>query len=82
MSPEQFKFLSDIGKLEFLEKDCVLIAKRYDGYDMYELYQSGRLYIELQAYVHECIYRQYFSFEDTLYLEPYLKSIDISKVYA
>jgi hypothetical protein len=82
MTPERFKLLSDPGKLDFLETECTLIAKRYQGYNTYELYQAGQLYIELQVYVRQCIYRQYFSFDDPLYLDPYLENIDISSICA
>ena len=81
MTPELFQLLSDPGKLEYLETKCMLIAKRQQGYHLYELYQSGKLYIELQVEPGPSVYRRFFSFNDTCCLEPYLEKIDIREVY-
>jgi hypothetical protein len=82
MTIYKFDHLHKIEQEESVEDEGVFLANRNDGQLMFDLYQIGDFYVEFYYYINRNDFKvKLRSFVDTEELNPYLETIDISKLF-
>ena len=80
MTLHQYKRLNEGEQFHALEESGVLIAERKDAFCNVQLYQVDSFYVELYHHTHFNVVVNVKSFGSTNFLQPYLKSIDLTSV--
>ncbi|MGC4039016.1 MAG: hypothetical protein QM764_23865 [Chitinophagaceae bacterium] len=75
-----FMLLSQQDKMQEIWKNGTLIAERQEGLYQYELYQLENFYAEKQSHLLLNTSEVAKTFTAPCYLEPWLKSINISDI--
>ena len=81
MTFKQFKYLSEDDQESLLWRKGVELARKSDTFYNYILFQVDGFYMELQYVMPQRNIVRIACFEDTTYLEPYLRNIDIGSLY-
>lgn len=82
MTLQQFKRLRHNNKTETVWEKGEHIASRYDGIFSITLWQIGAFYVEIYFDILRNKITAFESFENMQLLDPYLKQVDISGLFA
>jgi hypothetical protein len=80
MNLHQF-YECDPEEQEALIKQATFLSKRKDKHFRYELYQLDSFYIEVKTSLFYNISRDFYAFNDTDYLQPYLAQIALPQIF-
>lgn len=76
----EFKFLDELEQFEAIWASGVELGKRSDATYHYTLYSLWGFYVEIKRHIEFDVWHGLQTFTTTRMLEPYLNTIDISKV--